>query len=194
MILTITTQMYKILIAKVAMNFGLAATRPVYERSLEELPDKSAIVMGIRFANLERKLGEIDRARSIYAHTSQFCDPRIQKDFWSEWNQFEIDHGSEDTFREFLRIRRSVQASFNTEAHYLAAQSLHNNASKSGEDGDEAETTTANDPMANVERSIPGFVKGRTQEKVGNGDNGDAGGDNAAANNEDEIAIDEDDM
>jgi pre-mRNA-splicing factor SYF1 len=26
-----------------------------------------------------------------------------------------VDHGSEDTFREMLRIKRSVQAAFNTE-------------------------------------------------------------------------------
>ena len=31
----------------------------------------------MRFADLERKLGEIDRARSIYAHCSQICDPRV---------------------------------------------------------------------------------------------------------------------
>ena len=178
------------------MNFGLAATRPVYEKSLEELPDKATIVMGTRFANLERKLGEIDRARSIYAHTSQFCDPRIQKEFWTEWNQFEIDHGSEDTFREFLRIRRSVQASFNTEAHYLAAQSLHsNNAEKTGdgEVNEAEEVVAANDPMANVERNIPGFVKGRVQEKVADGDKDD-GEAAVEASNQDEIAIDEDDM
>ena len=71
---------------------------------------------------MERKLGEIDRARAIYAHASQFCDPRVHPTFWQEWNNFEIDTGSEDTFREMLRIKRSVQAQFNTEASYLAAQ------------------------------------------------------------------------
>lgn len=44
--------------------------------------------MCLRFANLERKLGEIDRARAIYAHASQFCDPRIDTDFWKEWYDF----------------------------------------------------------------------------------------------------------
>lgn len=34
-------------------------------------------LMCIRFAELERKLGEIDRARAIYAHCSQMCDPRV---------------------------------------------------------------------------------------------------------------------
>ena len=32
--------------------------------------------MGIRYANLERKLGEIDRSRAIYAHIAQYQDPK----------------------------------------------------------------------------------------------------------------------
>lgn len=35
--------------------------------------------MCLRFADLERKLGEIDRARAIYAHASQIADPRVSK-------------------------------------------------------------------------------------------------------------------
>ena len=31
----------------------------------------------MRFAELENKLGEIDRARAIYAHCAQICDPRV---------------------------------------------------------------------------------------------------------------------
>ena len=31
----------------------------------------------MRFADLERKLGEIDRARAIYMHASQLADPRV---------------------------------------------------------------------------------------------------------------------
>ena len=34
--------------------------------------------MCLRFADMERKLGEIDRARAIYAHCSQICDPRVR--------------------------------------------------------------------------------------------------------------------
>ena len=33
--------------------------------------------MCTRFADLERKLGEIDRARAVYSHASQICDPRV---------------------------------------------------------------------------------------------------------------------
>ena len=35
-----------------------------------------------RFAEMETKLGEIDRARAIYSHASQMCDPRVTVDFW----------------------------------------------------------------------------------------------------------------
>ncbi|KAF8312741.1 protein prenylyltransferase [Cantharellus anzutake] len=115
-------EIFTVYIAKATENFGLPATRPIYERALEVLPNRQAAQMCLRFAALERKLGEIDRARAIYAHASQFCDPRVEPRFWTEWNSFEIETGSEDTFREMLRIKRSVQAQFNTAASYLVAK------------------------------------------------------------------------
>lgn len=71
--------MFTYYIAKATANFGLPATRPIYERALEALPDKQTAEMCLRFAALERKLGEIDRARAIFAHASQFCDPRVSE-------------------------------------------------------------------------------------------------------------------
>jgi pre-mRNA-splicing factor SYF1 len=145
-------QMFSIYIAKATANYGLPATRPIYERALEVLPDRQTAEMCLRFAVLERKLGEIDRARSIYAHASQFCDPRVNPQFWSEWNSFEIETGSEDTFREMLRIKRSVQAQFNTEASYLAAQTI---AARQGATLQE-EDDSQSDPMAAAERHANG--------------------------------------
>jgi pre-mRNA-splicing factor SYF1 len=142
--------MFIFYIAKVASNFGLAATRPVYEKAIEVLPDLQTSEICLRFANLELKLGEIDRARAIFAHASQFCDPRSQPKFWKEWNAFEIDHGSEDTFREMLRIKRSIQAQFNTDVSYIAAYAMSAQQRATAE----AATAEANDmdPMARAER------------------------------------------
>ncbi len=84
-------EMFTIYIAKATANFGLPATRPIYERAIEVLPDTQTAEMCKRFAAMERKLGEIDRARAIYAHASQFCDPRIEPEFWAEWNSFESE-------------------------------------------------------------------------------------------------------
>ncbi|KAI5983799.1 hypothetical protein EDD15DRAFT_2313680 [Pisolithus albus] len=146
-------EMYTIYIAKATANYGLPATRQIYERAIEVLPAKQTAEMCLRFAALERKLGEIDRARAIYAHASQFCDPRVNTKFWTEWNSFEIETGSEDTFREMLRIKRSVQAQFNTEASYLAAQTL--STKRNNGDAQEA-SPQPSDPMAAAEQQAGG--------------------------------------
>ncbi|CCM02931.1 uncharacterized protein FIBRA_05046 [Fibroporia radiculosa] len=148
-------ELFTIYIAKATGNYGLPATRPIYERALEVLPDKQTAEMCLRFAAMERKLGEIDRARAIYIHASQFCDPRVNPKFWAEWNTFEIETGSEDTFRDMLRIKRSVQAQFNTEASYLAAQM----AVKENGDAQKEDVEVPADPMAAAELQAGG-VKG----------------------------------
>lgn len=76
------------------------------------LPDNAVKAMCMKYAELERNLGEIDRARAIFVFASQFADPRSDSDFWKKWNDFEVQHGNEDTFREMLRVKRSVLASF----------------------------------------------------------------------------------
>ncbi|SNX85149.1 related to SYF1 - member of the NineTeen Complex involved in splicing [Melanopsichium pennsylvanicum] len=183
--------MFVFYIAKAASNFGLAATRPIYESAIESLPDKQTADMCLRFAEVERKLGEIDRARAIYAHASQFCDPRTHAEFWKQWNQFEIETGSEDTFREMLRIKRSVQAQYNTDVSYIAAsgvssaqraqeqaleQALVNGgANKDGNDG-----ITKVEASSRKDQRQPAFVAAttaasgaRTEDEV-NGDTGDS--------------------
>lgn len=186
--------MFTIYIAKAASNYGLPATRPIYERALEVLPDRQTAQMCMRFASLERKLGEIDRARAIYAHASQFCDPRVNPEFWAEWHAFEIDTGSEDTFREMLRIKRSVQARYNTESSYLAAQTMAARQGNSPGAGTGREEVA--DPMAAAEKQAgggkagPAFVAAKTnpirsteETKV----------DAAPAGNDEEIHISDDD-
>ena len=81
-------------------------------------------VMCLKYAELETKLGEIDRARGIYSHGSQMSDPRTSKLYWKAWQEFEVRHGNEDTFREMLRIKRSVQAQYNTQVSLSHSLSL----------------------------------------------------------------------
>jgi pre-mRNA-splicing factor SYF1 len=201
--------MYTIYIAKATENFGLPATRPIYARAIEGenilpssnclgsltcisivLPDRQTAEMCLRFAALERKLGEIDRARAIYAHASQFCDPRINSRFWSEWNSFEIETGSEDTFREMLRIKRSVQAQFNTEASYLAAQTV---AARQGNQISKENGEEPQDAMAAAEKQAgkgPAFVAAKATGSFKPAENNVAPSDQPR--NADEIHISDD--
>jgi pre-mRNA-splicing factor SYF1 len=109
--------MYEIYIARAAELFGVPRTRQIYEQAIESgLPDRDVLTMCMKFAELERSLGEIDRSRAIYVHASNYADPN-NSDFWKKWNDFEIQHGNEDTFREMLRIKRTVAASRSQVCH-----------------------------------------------------------------------------
>jgi pre-mRNA-splicing factor SYF1 len=88
--------------------------------------------MGLRFAKMERKMGENERARGIYQHLSQFCNPRIRENeeqFWSIWEKFEVYHGNEDTYSDFMRTKRTVELRFSI-AMPVIAGSGENQVSK----------------------------------------------------------------
>lgn len=101
--------MYRLYVKKVEQFFGVTKTRPVYERAVAELNDVHSRALCLEFADMERKLGEIDRARAILQHGSQFADPRKDPIYWRRWREFEEAHGNEDTFRDMLRVQRSVE-------------------------------------------------------------------------------------
>eukprot|EP00808_Paulinella_micropora_P010332 g7200.t1 len=105
-------QLYMIYIARCAEFFGATKTREIYEKSLQHLPEEGLKAMCVKYSQLERQLGEIDRARMILSYASQFCNPSVDTAFWKSWHDFEILHGNEDTFRDMLRVRRSVQAQY----------------------------------------------------------------------------------
>ncbi|XP_048776809.1 pre-mRNA-splicing factor SYF1-like isoform X2 [Ostrea edulis] len=140
-------EMFNVYIKKAAEIYGVTYTRPIYEKAIEVLPDEQARNICLRFADLERKLGEIDRARAVYAHASQISDPRVAPNFWQVWKEFEIKHGNEDTVREMLRIKRSVQAIYNTQVNFMSAQML----AVSGGKGDNAGEAVDKDNMQRLE-------------------------------------------
>ncbi|CAN7101703.1 unnamed protein product, partial [Brassica rapa subsp. narinosa] len=64
--------------------------RSIYEQAIESgLPHKDVELMCIKFAELERSLGEIDRSRAVYKYASQYADPRSDPEFWNKWHEFE---------------------------------------------------------------------------------------------------------
>jgi pre-mRNA-splicing factor SYF1 len=104
-------EVFNLYIAKAAEFYGVTKTRQLFERAFDVLTGADLIEMGLRFAKLERKLGEIDRARAVYQHMSQFCNPRIkdnEEKFWNIWEKFEVYHGNEDTYSDYMKIKRTV--------------------------------------------------------------------------------------
>lgn len=140
--------MYLIYVARAAEFFGITRTRQIFEQAIESLPERYARDMCMRYAELEKKLGEIDRARAIYVHCSQYCDPRAEAGFWKTWSDFEVRHGNQDTFKEMLRVRRSVQASFATSVMPFVAKDVL-------QPGAEQPRAVAGDKMAALEAQAP---------------------------------------
>merc|ERR1719392_60628 len=192
-------EVYNIYLRKAAEIYGVTRTRQIYEKAIEILVEAESRQMCLRFAEMETKLGEIDRARAIYIHASQMCDPRVTADFWQVWKEFEVKHGNEDTLREMLRIKRSVQAVYNTQVNMMASAMM----SESGGLGTVADlapslTMGLKDDMwrleaRGAESDVKGggsqqsnimFVRGETQSK--------AVEDMVTAENPDEIDISED--
>jgi pre-mRNA-splicing factor SYF1 len=96
-------EVFKVFLAKSTTMFGLTYTRPIFEKALQTLPDDHARYFSFKFVEMELSLGEVDRARSILAYSSQFSNPHTETDFWNFWKDFEVKHGNEETFKEMLR-------------------------------------------------------------------------------------------
>ncbi|KAF3451555.1 hypothetical protein FNV43_RR07650 [Rhamnella rubrinervis] len=164
--------MYEIYIARAAEIFGVPKTRNIYEQAIESgLPDKDVKIMSLKYADLEKSLGEIDRARAIYVFASQFSDPRSDADFWNKWHEFEVQHGNEDTFRDMLRIKRSVSATY-SQTHFILPEYLMQKDQRL--DLDEAkdklkQAGVPEDEMAALERQL---ITPSDKDTTGAGDNG----------------------
>ncbi|KAK4270672.1 hypothetical protein QN277_019450 [Acacia crassicarpa] len=172
--------MYEIYIARAAEIFGVPKTREIYEQAIESgLPDKDVKTMCLKYAELEKSLGEIDRARGIYVFASQFADPRSDPEFWNKWHEFEVKHGNEDTFREMLRIKRSVSASYSQTHFILPEYLMQKDQTVSLDEAKETlkQAGVPEDQMASLEKKV-GFVSAGVESQTD-------GGIKANANNED---------
>jgi len=184
-------ELFNIYVKRAAELFGITHTREIYEKAIESLPEENAREVSIRYAALETKLGEIDRARAIYSYGSQLCDPRTTAHFWKAWHDFEVKHGNEDTFREMLRIKRSVQAKYNTQTNFMSAQILATQATEAAANDmqklEEQATSLADEASSDKPPPTKGvlFVRGESQ----NTEVGEMGGD--VPKNPEEIQLDD---
>jgi len=187
--------LYLLYINKATEFFGVTKTRPIYEAATQNVPDSRVKDVCVRYAQLEQSLGEIDRARSIYNYGSQHCDPSKNEDLWEAWNSFEVKHGNEDTFREMLRVKRSVQLQF-TQRHV--------NATDAGVAID-AQGAAKRQKVASDMEALERAMMDQTMEQLAEEQSRSRGGDiiatgqeqvsamPIAAANADEIALDDDD-
>jgi len=110
-------RVYEMFIQKASLYSGISGVREVFEIAIQSrepyhLQAKSVLNLCLRYADLECSLGELVRARAIYIHATRFIDHRTDQVFWRKWGEFEVTYGNETSFRDLLRIKRSIKASF----------------------------------------------------------------------------------
>jgi pre-mRNA-splicing factor SYF1 len=115
--------LYKLYVKKVEQHFGILKTRAVYDQALKLLPDEQARALCLDYAETEKRLGEIDRARAIYQYGAQFADPKRYVEYWQQWRDFESQHGSEETFTNLIKVQKSIALAFSG-VSYLATDLL----------------------------------------------------------------------
>ena len=111
---------------------------------------------------------------------------QVNPNYWQAWHSFELDTGSEDTFREvrvslfnlndvadhsaqYLRIKRAVQARFNTESAYIRSAVARPSGAAPAED-DAPPTNGSLNPMDDLDAaataSKPSFVPAANKDKL----------------------------
>lgn len=113
--------LFSMLAESTAKQEGLLACRPVYEEAIKSVDPVASVDFSLKYAQLEEELGEVARARVLYLHAAPLCDPRTFVPFWDAWKEFEVRCGDEATFREMLRVKRSVLATFTERLPYVKA-------------------------------------------------------------------------
>jgi pre-mRNA-splicing factor SYF1 len=158
---------YQLYVIKTTKYLGVTGTREIYQEAIEALEDQASSRICMEFAKMETGLQQIERARAILVYGAQMADPRRLPEYWKAFNDFEIANGNEETFREMLRVKRSVEASFST-VNYNAsgmneavgqmseAEAMRMIASEEGMDVDEAIAKTA----------VAGFVASSSKRTV----------------------------
>lgn len=102
--------LFKVYLISMMKLVDLKTIREIFKQAIKIPDNKVARDFYLSFAKLEEEQGEHERAREIYSNCSQMCDPRLDKEFWNLWTEFEQRCGSLDTIDDMLRIKRSVEA------------------------------------------------------------------------------------
>ena len=156
---------YRLYIAKAIQYLGVTSARPIYEAAISALEDGSASRICLEYAKMETGLRESDRARAVLVYGAQLADPRRDPDYWKAWHEFEVSHGNEETFREMLRVKRSVQAAFST-VNYNAEQMGATPQVETLTDDQAMEMIAEREGMTVDKPLVGGFVQGTKKRKA----------------------------
>jgi len=137
--------------------------RSIYESAIKVLRGGEATEICLKWAEIEQRLGDINRAWSIYVYASSICDLRTSPQLWTKWEAFEIRYGGEYSLNKMLGIKRMVEAKYNdvnSIASGCAGSGSDEEVGSERDDAMEAEESDARVPAGFVPAKDRGEIKG----------------------------------
>ena len=99
-------------IASCMRIYGIPKCREVYDYILDNSEGENAANWCMRYAAVEVKLTEYQRARDIFKHGAQFADPSKMNEYWEAYDKFEHSFGTKETFAEMLSTKNLASKKF----------------------------------------------------------------------------------
>lgn len=109
-------EIYKKLLDSVANLKDLELSREIFTLAVEDqhLTTPQIIDLLRKFINFEISNREFLRARGLFRYATGLVSPQqhMVKSVWRLWEEFEIEHGSEATYKEMLKFKRNIAKEF----------------------------------------------------------------------------------
>lgn len=116
-------EIYNLMLSKAKKLGDNDEIRRLYEQVINDvdLPLPRTVEFGFQFIDLETLLKQFNRARSIFKFICllEHPDAAIMNNLWSKWKEFELNHGSETSFKDMLRFKRTLEVEFKSKGIIL---------------------------------------------------------------------------
>lgn len=104
--------LYQLLLSSISKLKDDDLQRKVFSESIQDvhLTIPQLIQIGLEFISFESKCKEITRARALFRHLAGLRSPDspLMNAVWVQWEKFEIEYGTEDTYKDLLRFKRNA--------------------------------------------------------------------------------------
>lgn len=105
-------ELYQSLLSSIGKLNDESLQREIYSESLQDkhLTLPQVIEFGLEFISFETKYKQLSRARALFKHLAGFRNPdsHIMSKVWSQWQKFELEHGTEETYKQMLKFKRNA--------------------------------------------------------------------------------------
>lgn len=107
--------LWQLCISKVKALLSSEESRKFYEECVQSLPNSKAIKFVIEFSMTEAALNEVERARELLKYGAQLLPPGRNGELWKSWDNFEIQYGDKESYKDMLKLKRRLETEMRVE-------------------------------------------------------------------------------